>query len=129
METEKRILEIEKEIESLYKTLEEQDKKWDFSKDFSSYEKMREKEVKRINVLNREKRMIMIPEFEELSDYGDVMSLKEFIKEVKEGSFIDYDGNGNYVKDNKESNIKIYPSDVDHNSIRKDFDTIIWFNR
>ncbi len=129
MNVDKRILEIEKEIEKLINILYEKDKKWDFSKDYFLYEKMREKEVNRINVLNREKRMIMIPEFEELSECGHVMPLKEFIKEVKAGGFIDYDGFGSYIKDNKASNIHIYPSDVDHNSIRKDFDTIIWFNK
>jgi hypothetical protein len=65
----------------------------------------------------------------ELPDYGDVMTLEHFIENVKDGGFIDYDGFGNYVKDGKMSNIEIYPSDVKHNMIRKDFDTIIWFNR
>ena len=72
----------------------------------------------------------MLPVFEnEIPDYGDVMPLKEFIECCKSGGFIDYDGSGSYVKDGKESNISIYPSDVKFNSIRTDFDTIIWYNR
>lgn len=83
----------------------------------------------KISVLDRKLRLIDIPIFEELSDYGDVIYLSEFIENVNSGGFIDYDGFGRYVKDGKESNITIYPSDVKHKMIRKDFDTIIWFNR
>jgi len=57
------------------------------------------------------------------------MPLDKFIDFVKEGGFIDYDGFGNYVKNNEISDIEIYPSDLKYHSIRKDFDTIIWFNR
>ena len=62
-------------------------------------------------------------------DDGDLMSLREFISCCKSGGFIDYDGYGRYVKDNKETDITIYPSDVDHKSIRKEFKEIILFNR
>lgn len=68
-------------------------------------------------------------ELSELSDYGDVMSLESFIECVKDGGFIDYDGFGYYVKDGKESNVMIIPSDVKRKRIRTDFDTVIWFNR
>jgi hypothetical protein len=57
------------------------------------------------------------------------MSLKNFISNVKSGGFIDYDGFGRYVRNNEESDITILPSDIKHKSIRKDFDTIIWFNK
>lgn len=67
--------------------------------------------------------------FDEMPTYGDVMLLSDFIDNVKGGGFIDYDGFGNYCRDNKMSNIEIYPSDVKRESIRTDFDTIIWFNR
>lgn len=79
--------------------------------------------------LSRQVRLIEEPTFSEIPDYGDVMSLKEFIDCVESGGFIDYDGSGNYVRDGKMSNISIYPSDVENSSVRKDFDTIIWFNR
>lgn len=83
----------------------------------------------KMNKLDRERRLTMEPKFEELSDFGSLMSLKDFIENCKDGSFIDYDGSGRYVKDGKESNISIYPSDVKNKSIRTDFDQIIWFNR
>ena len=69
------------------------------------------------------------PVFDELSDYGDVMPLTAFIECVKDGGFIDYDGFGYYVRDGKESDIMIHPSDIKRGNVRKDFDTIIWFNR
>lgn len=84
---------------------------------------------RKLGALSREKRMIMPVELSELSDFGHVMSLKDFIECVKEGGFIDYDGFGRYVKDGHETNIDIYLSDVKHKAIRTEFDTIIWFNR
>jgi hypothetical protein len=84
---------------------------------------------KKLDELSRELRMIMPYELSELPNYGDVMALNDFIETVKSGGFIDYDGFGSYVKDGKETNITIYPSDVKYNAIRKEFDTIIWFNK
>lgn len=74
-------------------------------------------------------RMIMIPEYSELSKFGDVMSLNNFIKICKSGGFVDSDGNGLYIKDGMQSNIRIHPSDVTNDRIRKDFNQIIWFNK
>ena len=141
-----RLEEIEKEVEKLEAILDEKEKKyWDNYKKknqnnndisslslgggFTEYSKLRQPEQSKLSALNREKRLLIIPIFSELSDYGDVISLKKFIQCVNSGGFIDYDGFGRYVKDGKESNIDIYPSDVKNKSIRKDFDTIIWFNR
>ena len=83
----------------------------------------------KVSILSREFRMLLVPEFDELPKYGNVMSLESFIENCNDGRFTNYDGFGNYVKDGKESNIKIYPSDVRYGTIRSDFDTIIWFNR
>jgi len=128
MENEKRLQELEIEIELARTAIstKEQDDPCDNWNDFCDYMKP---EWDALAKLDRERRMLMTPEFSELPTYGDVMSLKTFIECVKEGGFIDYDGSGNYVRDGKESNITIHPSDVDHNSVRKDFDTIIWFNK
>lgn len=62
-------------------------------------------------------------------DKHHVMTLKEFIKNVRYGGFIDYDGFGKYAKDGMISNVHIYPSDVKTKMIRGDFDTIVWYNR
>jgi hypothetical protein len=80
--------------------------------------------------LDREKRMLITPKFErDIPDYGDAMTLVDFVAAVKDGWFIDYDGSGEYVKGGKMSGISIYPSDVQNGAVRDDFDTIIWFNR
>jgi hypothetical protein len=89
---------------------------------------MREVNTK-VAIKSRAYRLVKKPIFSELSTFGDVMKLDEFIECCEDGSFIDYDGFGRYVKNNMESDIDIYPSDVKHKSIRTDFDTIIWFNR
>ncbi len=126
---EHRLKEIEEEIEKLHKAVEEKEKVWDNSKSFDEYWEHMRPENSRIAELDRERRMIMPYELSELPDYGDVMTLKDFIGCVKCGGFIDYDGFGNYVKDGKETDITIYPSDVKYKAIRKEFDTIVWFNR
>ena len=127
-----RVEQIEKEIRKIQETLQARDDEF-FKKSngsFELYQDLREPFTSKMDKLDRERRMIMTPEFErEIPDYGDVMPLSDFVECCKDGGFIDYDGSGNYVKDNKISNISIYPSDVENNSVRKDFDTIIWFNR
>lgn len=128
---EKRLQEIEVEMENLKQILK--DKEDEFFKESKSsyafYEKLRYPYTKPLANLNAEKRQIMPYKLSEISDYGDVMSLKEFVDCVKDGGFIDYDGYGYYVKDNKESNVMIIPSDIEKKRVRKDFDKIIWFNR
>ena len=132
---EESLKEIEVETNKLYEVINKKDKEWyadkkNDDKPFDAYwKRVQQPESSKIATLSREKRLIMPYKFDELPDYGDVMSLKSFIDCVNEGGFIDYDGHGYYVKDNKESNIMIIPSDVEYNSIRKDFDTIVWFNR
>lgn len=64
----------------------------------------------------------------EIPDYGDVMTIEDFRQCVADGSFIDYDGFGYPIKDNKCDNQKpISPSTVD--SIPKDATHFVWFNR
>jgi hypothetical protein len=124
-----RINEIESEQEKLDVIFEQIEKGWDFGRPYEDYQKERKPFSQKYNELDAEKRQIMPYELSELYDFGDVMSLKHFIENVKDGGFINYDGFGNYVKDGKQSNIEVYPSDVRRNRIRTDFDTIIWFNR
>ncbi len=79
--------------------------------------------------LQREERFTKPYTLTELPKYGDVMSLDDFVENCECGGFINYDGYGRYVKNGKETNIEIYPSDVENKLIRTEFDTIIWFNR
>lgn len=124
------IKEIDKKLDILYSEIEKLDNEpLKKNETFEEFEAKREPFYSQIRQLSSEKRMIMPYELRPLSDYGDVMSLKSFISACKSGMFIDYDGHGYYVKDNQETDIKIIPSDVDHKKIRKEFDTIIWFNK
>lgn len=84
---------------------------------------------RRCGEIDTQIRMLMEPEFGPIPEYGDVMSLKEFIDCCNSGRFIDYDGSGNYARGNEMSDITIYPSDVKAGKIRKDFDKVVWFNR
>jgi len=123
---------LEEEIDIWEKRYEEKENKWDWTSDaktFEEYKHFLQPEISKLSELKRKLRMIMPYELSELPDFGDVMTLKHFIGCCKAGGFIDYDGYGHYVKDGKETDILIFPSDVKHNSIRKDFDTIIWYNR
>ena len=73
-----------------------------------------------------------------IPDYGDLMTVEEFVKCVESGGFIDYDGWGNPAQDPKllpwlvESDIKmddsinIIPSKM---NIPRDATHIVWYNR
>lgn len=137
------IEDIEKEEERVRKLAEQKEDQWDvsrfiknedgtmdYAKEWMEFEKYMKPLWNELNELNRKKRMILPCELvRDIPKHGDVMSLKQFIKCVKEGGFIDYDGFGYYVKDKKVTNIKIYPSDIKHNAVRKEFKEIIWFNK
>jgi len=122
-------LELQKEIEKFENKLEKKFENWNYKKSYDEYYEYVRPEQEKLVELSRKLRLIRSYKLSELSDFGDVMLLKHFIECVDCGGFIDYDGFGYYVKDNQESDIEIYPSDVKHNMVRKDFDTIIWFNR
>jgi hypothetical protein len=124
-----RLEEIDLEFVELYKIIDLKESVWDNSKPWEEYESYMKLEHKKMTELSRERRMIMSYKLEEMPTYGTVMSLDDFIINVNMGNFIDYDGSGNYVKDGQMTDIGIYPSDVKYKAIRKEFDTIIWFNR
>ena len=134
MENTKRLQEIEEELEVVREEIhvKEQNDPYlhtDPATSWDNFCKYMKPEWKRQGNLDREKRMLLTPEFHDLPDYGKVMTLKDWVECVEEGGFIDYDGHGYYVRDKKKSNIMLHPSDVRYDSIRDDFDTIIWFNR
>ena len=135
VDPEVRLAEIEVELEKAYEETEALEKteppydQDDPQGSWNAYCKHMKPAWLKTAKLGREKRMLMTPEFEELSTYGDLMTLEHWLECVECGGFIDYDGHGRYVRDGKESNIEVYPSDVKHNSVRKDFDSVMWFNR
>jgi hypothetical protein len=131
IEISKRIEEINDQIKKLYVKLDGKDKKWDWSgnNSYDDYEEFRRPETDMICKLGREKRMICPYVLSEIPEESDVMSLDNFISNCKEGYFSDYDGSGNYCINGKMTDIDIYPSDIHFKSIRKEFDTIVWFNK
>ena len=120
---------VEKEIEETQVAF---DIKWhedNTDRPWNEFLEYARSEIKKLDELSREKRMMMPYKMEEIPDYGDVMSLKDFVECIKDGGFTDDDGYGNYAKDEMMTNINVYPSDVKHNAIRKDFDAVVWFNK
>lgn len=65
---------------------------------------------------------------EKYSRLGQIYSIKAFRQFVSQGTFIDYDGYGNPMKDKMiNPSIKIYPSSI--NEIPSDATHICWYNR
>lgn len=97
---------------------------------YNEYVKLIDPYLSKINTADRKYRLAKTPIFENMGNHdGLIMDISRFINDVKDGLFIDYDGWGKYIKDDKISDITIHPSDVKYNSVRKDFDKIIWYNR
>ena len=88
----------------------------------------------KLNKLFVEKSLQVNIKWSELPDYGNLMTLQDFLKSCKEGSFIDYDGHGKFSDGKRESNINIYPSHITEElKIRSDIDSylthVIWYNK
>jgi len=60
---------------------------------------------------------------QEIYDFGDLMTVDEWIDCVKSGGFTRYDGWGYYCKDGKMSNVVCWDNP------REDATHIIWLNR
>lgn len=67
--------------------------------------------------------------WEDLPDYGDLMTLQEFEDCVVNGAFIDYDGHGHYASQTQESDAIVYPSDLMGRGFDRNFTHVIWYNR
>jgi len=89
----------------------------------------------------------MKEKLELIPNYGDHMTLEQFIGSCKSGCFIDYDGYGYYATKDRMTNIVIRPSHVTGKgstfsmktgkyrkvkikvNIDKSYSHIVWFNR
>ena len=64
------------------------------------------------------------------TDWCDHMPIETFISSCKIGPlFTDDDGFGYYATEDKQSNIKVYPSDIMSGNYRKDFTHVVWYNK
>lgn len=119
--------ELENELQALYDQTCEADPSIIY--DYNRFSAIGVDLKKEINDLDRKIRLNEVPEWMGSPGDGALMSIAEFTDSVNSGCFIDSDGFGHYVLDNRESGIYIYPSDVKHNSVRSDFNQVIWYNR
>ena len=71
----------------------------------------------------------MTVKFEKLPDYGDHMTMDEFVKACLCGAFIDYDGHGCYATANMMSNLVVSPSDVMQGKHDTSYTHVVWFNK
>jgi hypothetical protein len=59
-----------------------------------------------------------------IPDYGDLMTIDDFLEAVRHGAFIDYDGHGNYATETQISEKRIKPSYIQK---RHHHDCIVYY--
>ncbi|KKK71218.1 hypothetical protein LCGC14_2916130 [marine sediment metagenome] len=73
------------------------------------------------------------PEFEPLSDYGKLITIDQFRKDIMLGCFDDYDGSGCLATESKQSNVSVSVSSFARIDSNHDFPEwvthVIWFNK
>lgn len=121
--------ELLKELEKRSEEYNEEMSQIPHNLSISEFCRLSEKASKKVLEVSRQYRKIKTPNYVgEISKYGSVMTIKMFISSCKGGMFIDDDGYGRYIKDGKETDIEIMPSDIKYNAVRDDFTEMIWFN-
>ncbi len=69
-------------------------------------------------------------ELEPWPDYGDKFTIDEFVQEVRNGNFINYDGSGYYATEQGMSRIPAIPSEIGYTRWgMKGFTHVAWFNK
>lgn len=58
----------------------------------------------------------------------EILSIKLFYRDVKEGCLTDEDGQGFYAVKGKSTGIPIKPSDILRGSWRREFQQVIWYD-
>lgn len=58
----------------------------------------------------------------------DLMSIKLFYRDVKEGCLTDEDGHGFYAVKGKETKIPVKPSDILSGNWRREFQQVVWYD-
>lgn len=85
--------------------------------------------IQRYEQVQCEIRKLEEPTYEDIPNYGDHMTMKEFISACKNNFFSDSDGSGYYATKDKMTDIHVYPSDITSGNYRKDFSHVVWFNK
>lgn len=71
-----------------------------------------------------------MPKFEPLPNYGDHMTIDEFVQTCQSGGFIDYDGHAALATDSAVSDQDVCPSEIIADRQLPSWAThVVWFNR
>lgn len=83
------------------------------------------------SIESNEKDKLRPLEWHPLPEFGDHMTMEEWIEDVKSGCLIDYDGYGKYASVDRMSSLVVIPSDVKYDNIsgNTEFTHVVWFNR
>lgn len=70
------------------------------------------------------------PELTPFPEYGLVMTLEDFLEDVRNHSFVDGDGSGSYATSAGRSKMTVYPSDITSGKMPPAWAThVVWFNK
>lgn len=65
-----------------------------------------------------------------IPDYGEVMTLQEFVEQCKHHFFMNDDGSGYYAESTETmTDLVCRPSDVANGNITEGYNYVIWFNK
>jgi hypothetical protein len=64
-----------------------------------------------------------------IPNYGDHMTLEEFVECCESGGFIDYDGRGDYATETEISDVGVRPSQITSGKIDTRWTHVVWYNR
>ena len=78
---------------------------------------------------DEEAKLYLTEDVRDLPDYGDHMTLEDFVDCCQSGGFIDFDGYAKYATSDKMSDINAYPSDVADSDIDWRWTHVVWFNK
>jgi len=127
---------LETTLQQLHRKLAAERHEWmvshrdNFMEYWEEFETLGSETINEISNIQNELSLLTPIELEEWDGNGNKMSIKEWVRGVKDGGFIDYDGYGYYSVDGKKSNKVVYPSGLGKFKIRdKEFTDIIWYNR
>ena len=65
----------------------------------------------------------------DIPDYGDHMTLEDFVSNVDNGLFTDDDGHGYYANVKQISTERVIPSDVIEHKLLEGWTHVVWFNK
>jgi hypothetical protein len=64
-----------------------------------------------------------------IPDYGEHMTLDQFVWTCQIGGFINDDGSGEYATAHQVTNIIVHPSDIRKGNIDRRWSHVVWYNR